>query len=286
MADRRLPQFALPWTVPTSVIKVTYATAGQITYNLTSPGTRYNARSTTASLDALAWVFGEIHTADTGSASWVIGDLTGSYTGVAQIVNTRLPGAGDVRGAATEIEFTSGLTGADFGFTSNTVTASPSGTFTATYRRKYLWTPDPDGIPLLAFDEARPLTSNVRTTAPDGTTTLDFYGSMSERQVAIVRMDAANVYSCYATDADYAAKVGNNIADPNAAFEGLVADWASLGASSVRYWPDRSDLTTYVDLVPGENGGEWLGDLPAGFSEASPRPHRFDCNLSFVVVPS
>lgn len=283
IADRRLPQFALPVSIPASVVTVTYASHPPVAYNI-SAATRYNARSTDASLDVLAYVLGIIQAVDTGSTSWTPGNLASSYTGIATIVNVRA--GGDARGAATSLEFTSGLTGADLGFTSNTVAASPNGTFTATYRRKYFWTPDPDGVPLLVLDEPRALTSNVRTTAPGGTTTIDFYGSMKEREVIIARMDAANVYSHYSSDSGYAGAIAStlNTADPNAAFEGLVSQWAATSAASVRYWPDRSDLTTYVDLAPPEQGGEWLGDLTQAFTESSPRPHRFDANLRFVEV--
>ena len=296
MADFTTCSFSLPIKITTATtIKLTLADSAVGFQELTAiatAGTYYNDLSDTisaASTSVLGMLLHRLTQKETSNGTlgtYSIVETTGSPTYRGRMSFHRAQG--DASDDVTQIEVLGGeVTLAELGSTADPLTPVAPGTsipavFTLARRGAGHWVlPDES---LLAASEERQRTIQTSTTSPDGTTIRDVYGSVTRKRLDLLTLPGASVFLQYASDADFAAVIGCDTGDAAATFDELRRRWCLIDDDvHCRFWPDVSDLTTYVDLRPG-SGDEWMSSLDEAVEMVSSGPLYFDATIAAFKV--
>jgi len=160
-------------------------------------------------------------------------------------------------------------------------TTTPTGTdsFTGLHQRGGMWIAYPADNVFLSKN--LPTTRNPSSkfqVNQSGYSTLDLYGAgITTREVRIIGIWGASAREFYASQSDFAAKVGNETTDPNIAWDSFLQYWWTQTASRVGlFFPNEAERagTQYTSFQPRppwfteiepERGGE-------GLQETDPAP--------------
>lgn len=137
---------------------------------------------------------------------------------------------------------------------------------------------------LLAGSEERQRSLQIATTSPDGATVRDVYGAVTRKQIDLLSLPGAAVYTHYVDDADFAAVIGCATGDHAACLDDLRRRWCLIDDSVYcRFYPDIDTPAVHVELRPG-NEDEWMTSLQDAAQMISAGPLYFDAILTAYVV--
>lgn len=205
---------------------------------------------------------------------------------------------GNGLGPSTLTLLTSGLTTVDLGLAQTVgspdevlVESPPTPgdpyAFRGLYQRRWIWYPND----LLLRNERYRRAEVVSSVSPfGGTPTVDEYGEVVERLIAVEFVRGARVYAFAADDPELRQGVEHaQTADPNLPLERLWRDYRA-GVSNgtpplLRVYPDATDATDYVEVYWADQ--EQLRDLRnVTGDEQTPSPLRYRVRLRFLEVAS
>lgn len=286
-------------TIPQFCLGLSFTADTDITFNytvgppagpftLSSNGiTRYNCRKLDTAVDLLSWFRVEVDLADPDAgATWTHGEPATELLGRSVLTNT-----GRTDGKVVDNIVLSGsagrITGLDLGWGTDTIylTGSPPSS-TSQFMRKRLWIPHnvltaPNV--LKAIDEEDFDETVVVTRTPTGVSTIDSHGSIVERTIQLDWIEAASIKEFRATEADFIAKIGATLNDPHCAWDSFRRQWKDLSGdlAKCRYFPDYTDTSTYVELLPRE---PWIGNTKANTWVLSQSPAMYRLRINATRI--
>lgn len=293
MANFTTPMFCLPFNLSTPAAgthcRITFAGssdgADNVTFNLSTSTDLFANRDysrtdnlikdwTTKANTAIATA----HPTSPGTFA-ATEQTSGEMKGMVTLTYT----AGHANDDITDIRFldTAQIAGADFGFTSDTVTPTSAvigGTHTweASYVCSRQWIPHLTGArhaigwSVEDIDELI-----VGTESPSADATGDKYQKKTGRAITIMSVRAASVMPQYAADSDFLVS-GQTVSDPNVTFEDFREYWtgtATTALKTCRYHPDMDTAGTYHEVLPMT---EWSGNTKNVAKVASKAPLLYD----------
>lgn len=141
-----------------------------------------------------------------------------------------------------------------------------------------------DDVSLMASTQETPRTIAAAVSSPDGTTSRDVWGTVTRKQLELLTLPGAAVYTHYVDDADFAAVIGCATGDHSASFDDLRSRWAELpDTASVRFTPDIDNAGTYQQLVAGAEDA-WITALDGAAQIISDGPLFFDLSIEAYKV--
>lgn len=269
------PQFSLPQAIA-GTVTIHFSDATTTAISVTS-ATRWNDRTLAAATDAWAYVVAALSSGDSGG-TWAASEPSSGLLGRAAA--TRTPSDGKT---VTKIVFSGGLTGAMFGFSTDEPTAAAN-VVTGTWQRSGLWlarggrcyTPG-------SWGEDSDLV--IETMSDDGSSTRDYYGTVTEVPIEIFMIPGALIYPDHNTSTR-ANINGLLTTDPNVSWQTFVKTWrdtdTSTASAACRYAPDRDTPTTYYSLNTLRQG---LGRASASSRRTSKAPLLYRIQAVGVVAP-
>jgi hypothetical protein len=300
MADFTTPMFCLPFnlTAPAAGThcRITFAGssdgADNVTFDLSTGDLFTNRDYTRADNLAKDWTTqanAAIATAHpTAPGTFAASEyVSGSMKGMLTLTYT----AGHANDDITDIRFLDAtqLAGADFGFSSDTVTPTSAvigstHTWESVYVCSRQWIPHLTGaLGVLSWNVEDIDDLVVGEESPSGDSTQDLYQQKKARKITIMTVRAASVMEQWAADSDYLVS-GQTVSDPNATFEDFRAFWARTATTALktcRYHVDMDTAATYHSVLPM---ADWIGNTTRAAKISNDAPLFYDFDFSVRVV--
>lgn len=273
---KQQPMFAFKIVPPDNeTITVTFDDLSTANLNIPIGGLEvYNARDAGGVADLVTLTALFMSAAD-GGGTWSRSEPAGTIKGRVTLSTTRTDGK-----VATQLTLSASFARL-LGFETTTPTGTDS--FTGLHQRGGMWIAYPaDNVFVSKNLPTKRIASSKFEVNFAGYSSLDLYGTgVTTRLVRIIGIWGASAREFYASQADFAAKVGNDVDDPNIAWDSfLQLWWAETQGRTGLFFPDESQrsATQYTTFQPRP---PWIDQVEPvergeGLIETDPAPLTYN----------